>query len=118
MRADAAALRSHRQRFLPFVFPNFAAVASYRIARTLRTRGHRVAPRLITMMAQAFTGAEIDPAAVIGPGLSLAHTQGIVVGEGVRAGGRLRLCSGVVLGSTNNDRRGWGHPTLGDGVVV
>jgi serine acetyltransferase len=40
----------------------------------------------------------VDPGAQIGPRLSLAHTHGIVVGEGVRAGARLRLYSGVVLG--------------------
>jgi len=118
LRADAAALREHRQRFLPFVFPNYAAVVAYRCARALREHRLGVPARFVTMMAQAATGAEIGPGARIGAGLSLAHTHGIVVGEGVQAGVRLRLYSGVVLGSTNNERRGWGHPTLGDDVVV
>jgi len=118
LRADAVALREHRQRFLPFVFPNYAAVAAYRCARALRDHGLGMPARFITMIAQAVTGAEIDPGARIGAGLSLGHTHGIVVGEGVRAGTGLRLYSGVVLGSTSNERRGWGHPTLGDDVVV
>lgn len=118
LQADAVALREHRHRFLPFFFPNYAAVAAYRFARALRDRRLGVPARFITMVAQALTGAEIDPGARIGPGLSLAHTHGIVVGEGVRAGERLRLYSGVVLGSTSNERRGWGHPTLGDDVVI
>ncbi len=118
LRADAVALRAHRQRFLPFVFPNYAAVVAYRCARWLRDHRLRIPARCVTMIAQAATGAEIDPGARIGAGLSLAHTHGIVVGEGVRAGVRLRLYSGVVLGSTNSDRRGWGHPTLGDDVIV
>lgn len=118
LRADAVALRDHRHRFLPFVFPNFAAVAAYRFARALREHRLAVPARFVTMVSQALTGAEIDPGARIGPGLSLAHTHGIVVGEGVEAGSGLRLYSGVVLGSTNNERRGWGHPTLGDDVVI
>ncbi|MDP9225096.1 MAG: serine O-acetyltransferase [Actinomycetota bacterium] len=118
LRADAVALREHRHRFLPFVFPNYAAVVAYRFARSLRDHRLGIAARLVTMIAQSVTGAEIDPGARIGAGLSLAHTHGIVVGEGVQAGVRLRLYSGVVLGSTSNERRGWGHPTLGDDVVV
>lgn len=118
LRADARALRAHRQRFWPVVFPNFAAVALYRIAHRLRRAGMGMPARGLTMLAQAATGAELDPAAEIGPGLSLAHTHGIVVGEGVRAGVRLRLYGGVVLGSTSNERRGWGHPTIGDDVIV
>jgi serine acetyltransferase len=50
--------------------------------------------------------------------LPLAHLDGIVIGESVRAGARLRLYSGVVLGSTNSRRRGGGRPTLGEDVVV
>jgi serine O-acetyltransferase len=100
------------------VFPNFAALVAYRCARTLREHRLGVPAQFVTMMAQAATAAEIDPGARIGAGLSLAHTHGIVVGEGVQAGVRLRLYSGVVLGSTNDERRGWGHPTLGDDVVV
>jgi serine O-acetyltransferase len=118
LRADAHALREHRHRFLPFVFPNYAAVAAYRCARALRDHRLRIPARCLTIAVQVVTGAEIDPGAEIGAGFSLAHTHGIVVGEGVRAGIGLRLYSGVVLGSTSNDRRGWGHPTLGDDVVV
>ncbi len=118
LRSDAEALRFHRQRFWPFVFPNYFAVAVYRLAHALRCRRLGIPARLISMAAQTLTGAEIDPGARIGPGLSLAHTHGIVVGEGVRAGARLRLYGGAVLGSTSNERRGHGHPALGHDVTV
>jgi serine O-acetyltransferase len=63
----------------------------------------------------AFSGAEIQPKASIGPGLVLKHSTGLVVGGDVVAGERLTLHQNVTLG----DRRPFGgQPVLGDDVTV
>jgi serine O-acetyltransferase len=50
---------------------------------------------------------------VVGPGFVIAHTSGVVLGQGTRAGRDLFLHGGVLLGSTPN-----GFPTIGDDVTV
>jgi serine O-acetyltransferase len=60
-------------------------------------------------------GAEIHPAADIGPGLAIIHSVGIVVGHEVVAGQNLVLYQGVTLGHTG---RGPGQPRIGDNVRI
>ncbi|MBV8463349.1 MAG: serine acetyltransferase [Acidimicrobiales bacterium] len=60
-------------------------------------------------------GAEIHPAAEIGPGFALIHTVGVVVGHEVVAGRNLVLYHGVTLGHTGT---GLGQPRLGDDVRI
>lgn len=63
----------------------------------------------------AASGAELKPTAEIGPGVLLAHTTGLVVGNDVVAGARLRLHQNVTLG----DKHPFGgQPRLGDDVTV
>ena len=60
-------------------------------------------------------GAEIHPAAQLGPGFAIIHTVGIVVGHEVVAGKNLVLYQGVTLGHTGT---GEGQPTIGDNVRI
>ena len=60
-------------------------------------------------------GAEIHPAADLGPGFALIHTVGVVVGHEVVAGRNLVLYHGVTLGHTGT---GDGQPRIGDDVRV
>ncbi len=60
-------------------------------------------------------GAEIHPAARLGPGFAMIHTVGIVVGHEVVAGRNLVLYHGVTLGHTGT---GPGQPRIGDDVRV
>ncbi|MEA2283036.1 MAG: serine O-acetyltransferase [Solirubrobacteraceae bacterium] len=113
LRADAAATRVRRGRFGPFVYPDYVATAAYRLARFVRVRGAVATARAISVIAHGLTGAELDPIAVVGPGFVIAHTHGVVLGQGVRAGRDLYLHGGAVLGSTSA-----GFPTLGDDVTV
>lgn len=78
---------------------------------------HRLRPAALWLQACSIraAGAEIHPAAVIGPGLSLVHSVGIVIGHEVTAGRDLVLHHGVTLGHTG---RGPGQPTLGDKVRI
>ena len=69
----------------------------------------------LSLRALRACGAELHPRAVIGPGLNLAHTTGIVVGHEVQAGRDLVLYQGVTLG---HGREGAGQPRLGDGVRI
>jgi len=63
----------------------------------------------------AFSGAELQPRASIGPGLVLKHSTGLVVGGDVVAGERLTLHQNVTLG----DRHPFGgQPVVGDDVTV
>lgn len=67
-----------------------ASVVAYRCARALRQRRLGVPARFVTMMAQAATGADIDPGARIGAKLSLAYPRHR---RGGRSSGRRPLAS-------------------------
>ena len=116
LRADWAAIKRASRNPLTYVFPQFFAVAAYRVSHQLWRRGRLRLGRVSMLIAQVLTGAEISGAATIGPGLRLTHTGGIVVGTGVVAGADLILFSGVLLGNYGPNRAG--QPTLGDGVKV
>jgi serine O-acetyltransferase len=60
-------------------------------------------------------GAEIHPAAELGPGFALIHTVGVVVGHEVVSGRNLVLYHGVTLGHTGT---GQGQPQVGDDVRI
>jgi serine O-acetyltransferase len=78
---------------------------------------HRLRPLALWLQNRTirFSGAELHPAADIGPGLLLVHTVGIVFGHEVVAGENLVVYQGVTLGHTG---RGEGQPKIGDGVRI
>lgn len=118
-RGDVAAVRSANGSVGRWVVPNLLAVGLYRLSQAARLHlpAGNYFGRLICWIGQVLTGAEIDPKAEIGPGLYLSHTGGIVVGEHVRAGSRLKLYGGVVLGS-RPDRGDNAYPMIGDDVTI
>ena len=122
VKADVAMIRKHKGRVLPHVFPSLFAVTCFRLSSGLRQCRLTAPARLVCSVAQTLTGAEIDPAAQIGPGLMIEHTHGVVIGPGVRAGSGLRLFGGALLGasfnSSNSKHPKHGFPTLGDDVHV
>jgi serine O-acetyltransferase len=66
-------------------------------------------------------GTEIHPAAKIGPGLCLVHSQKVLIGEGVTIGSNVRISHGVSIGGDTGrggpqEMAGW--PTVGDGVTI
>jgi serine O-acetyltransferase len=76
---------------------------------------------LLRSVAIVWGGTEIHPAAQIGPGLCLNHSQMVLIGEGVVIGSHARISHGVSIGGdpgrgTNQALAGW--PVLGDGVTV
>jgi serine O-acetyltransferase len=62
----------------------------------------------------AVSGADIDPAAQLGPGLALPHPNGVVIHADAVVGANCMLMQQVTLGQLAAD----GAPRLGDGVYV
>jgi serine O-acetyltransferase len=114
--AEGERLSGLRVALRLLVHARWRAVVAFRLAQqcmrlgVVRPLGLWLADRVL-----AFSGAELKPACVIGPGLVLKHTTGLVVGAEVVAGARLTLHQNVTLG----DRYPFGgQPTLGDDVTV
>lgn len=100
---------------------NRQAVVLIRLIQHCHTYGHRrLQHRLARKLRREF-GCFVQPGAEIGPGLSLPHPQGIVIGHGVRIGARCTIFHQVTLGGA---RIGEGvedkgsYPVVGDHVVL
>ncbi len=97
------------------LYPRLGAVITYRAASWCWH--HRLRPLALWLEASAIrsSGAEIHPAARLGPGFALLHTVGVVIGHEVVAGSSLAVYQGVTLGHTG---KGEGQPRIGDGVRI
>jgi serine O-acetyltransferase len=97
--------------------PGFAVITWWRLAKWLRFNsrwGHAIAWLIVRSLARR--GCYISLLAEIGPGLTLPHPTGIVVGEGSHVGCSVTLYHNVTLG-----RHAWNEPAcprIGDGVVI
>lgn len=97
------------------------AVVLFRISQYLWSK--KIVWRLALIIKRAneiFTGFECHIEATIDAGLFLAHTQNIVVGEGVKIGKQVTLYNGVTLGSAgvgSISKKGR-YPQLLDRAVV
>jgi serine O-acetyltransferase len=99
---------------LPF-YPSLGAVVAYRAASWCWH--HRLPPLALWLKAHAIrsAGAEIHPAAALGPGFAIIHSVGIVIGREVVAGANLVVYQGVTLGHTGTVE---GQPRIGDNVRI
>ncbi len=100
-----------------FAYPGVHAVWGHRISHWLWQRGARLAARTFAELTRIFTGVEIHPGALLGPGLFIDHATGVVIGETAEVGEDVTLYHGVTLGGTGRET-GKRHPTIGDRVVV
>ncbi len=98
----------------PF-YPSVRAVFWIRTGMWLWRHHLRLPAHWCKARAVRASGAEIHPGCSIGPGLSLVHTVGIVVGKKVRAGRDLVLHQGVTLGYGSDYVL---QPQLGDEVRI
>lgn len=76
---------------------------------------------LLRTMAIVWGGTEIHPAAEIGPGFCITHSQMVLIGQGVRIGSHVRISHGVSIGGdpgrgASETLAGW--PVIGDGVSI
>lgn len=98
--------------------PGFSVATRYRWARKWRHGGRL--KRFLGLLAwlsntRAF-GCYIAPGAQIGPGLTLPHPVGVVIGEGSVIGEDVTIYQNVTLGRRSaHDPR---YPCVEDGVVV
>jgi len=101
------------------VSSNVRVVVVYRIGHALTKRKWGV-PLALLLREYGIrsSGAEINPFAVIGPGLYLAHSVGVGIGAYVRIGANCRLHLGTVLGP-QRDETGPPQPVIvGDDVLL
>ena len=102
--------------------PGPQAVALYRASHWLWTRRLEVPAELVWRVNYFLTGADIHPGAVIGGGLRMTHSAGVVIGSGVVIGDDVTLLHGVTMGGSG---RGWfdgvfedGYPVVGDRTEI
>jgi len=100
-----------------FAYPGVHAIWGHRISHWLWNRGARLAARTFAEITRIFTGVDIHPGAVLGPGLFIDHATGVVIGETAEVGEDVTLYHGVTLGGSGADT-GKRHPTIGDRVIV
>jgi serine O-acetyltransferase len=102
--------------------PQVHAVVLYRVASAIAHTPLRPVALLLRSIGLVWSGAEIHPDARFGPGLALVHSNGVVIGGGVRGGVDCRINPGVVLGEPgrgSKDGRGDDNfPVLGDHVTL
>jgi serine O-acetyltransferase len=99
------------------MWPGVHALLTHRVAHALQEVGMPIVPRALSMVARAWTGIEIHPAAKIGRAFFVDHGAGVVVGETAEIGRDVTLYQGVTLGGTGF-ATGKRHPTLEDNVTV
>jgi serine O-acetyltransferase len=95
------------------LFPRLQAVLLFRLSHALLQA--RLSPLAYWLQAVALciAGAEIHPAASIGPGFCLVHSNGVVIGDRARIGAHFICFHGVTVGDSG---KGDGQPTIGDWV--
>ena len=97
------------------LYPRLGAVLSYRATSWCWSHGLRPLALFLQASSIRASGAEIHPAARLGPGFAIIHTVGIVVGHDVVAGHHLVLYQGVTLGHAGT---GEGQPRIGNNVRI
>ncbi len=97
--------------------PGVHAIWTHRVAHAVWGAGWHLLARWISHVGRFFTGVEIHPAAVLGPGLFIDHGMGVVIGETAEVGENVNILQGVTLGGTSVKREKR-HPTIGDNVSI
>ena len=99
------------------LYSGLHAVAAYRVAHALDTKGHKFTARAISQAAKFVTDIEIHPSAKIGKNLFIDHGAGVVIGETAEIGDNCTIYQGVTLGGTGK-HVGKRHPTIGNNVMI
>lgn len=125
MRADLRGMVIHRgQPFWRYglevalktlLYPRIRCVLLFRLSQGAWR--WRLSPLAYFLMGRGLriAGAEIHPAAQIGPGFCLVHSSGVVIGDRVRIGAHFICFQGVTVGDSG---RGDGQPRLGNWVCA
>lgn len=98
--------------------PGFLAVFLYRLSSAVygkRLLG-RIFSKAIWRLNVLLTGCHISAKCRIGPGLSLPHPVGIVIGDEVSIGNSVTIFQSVTIGTSKPGKLD--YPAVGDGVVI
>lgn len=109
-------LRLFKVAFSVLAVPRIRALVSLRIGQAMYHTGLRPLATYVQGRILGSSGADLSCGAVIGPGFCLPHTAGVVIGDNVVAGARLRVYQGVTLGDRGVGEEG--QPTIGDDVTI
>lgn len=108
-----------------FCYPGLIAVTVYRIAHQLHYQNISLMPRIMSEYVHELTGIDIHPGAHIGESFFIDHGVGVVIGETVHIGNRVRIYQGVTLGALSLPKdavellRGKKrHPTIEDDAII
>ena len=95
------------------------SVLTYRLAKALHDTGRRRLGRILFRRLQSKFGIYISPKAEIGTGLRFPHPNGIVIGEGVKAGRDLTIYQQVTIGGARKgDAQANRYPTIGHSCIL
>ncbi|MDI6688890.1 MAG: serine O-acetyltransferase [Actinomycetota bacterium] len=125
IRGDIQFLKGEKPSFgkilqLLFCRAGVQALILYRFYHLLYKKRIPLLPDLLSRLNLFLNGADIDPAAEIGPGCRIYHTSGVVIGRGVKIGKDVWISQGVTLGGSGKGvvmpgiPDGW--PKIGGGV--
>ena len=97
------------------LFPRIQSVLLFRLSQACHRA--RLAPLAYWLQGVGLrrSGAEIHPAAQIGPGFCLVHSGGVVIGDRAQIGAHFICFQNVTVGDSG---KGDGQPTLGDWVTA
>lgn len=95
--------------------PGMWTVAIWRLSNAAHERGLRPLSRLGYIANMVLFSAELQPGAVVGPGVVMPHPPGVGIASGVVMGERCRIMGLVRIGGSGRSE-GDGMPALGDGV--
>lgn len=98
-------------------FKGFHALQTHRFAHELWNSGRKDFAHYLQSQSSRVFSVDIHPAAVIGRGIMLDHSTGIVIGETATVGDDASILHGVTLGGSGKvagDR----HPKIGRCVMI
>lgn len=107
-------------------YPGIQAVLTYRLAHSLYVLGAPLVARILAEIAHSSTAIDIHPGATIGHSFFIDHGSGVVIGETVVIGRRVRVYQAVTLGALSFPSEEDGslikgmprHPIVEDDVVI
>ncbi len=98
----------------------FRAVMLYRIGRFFLNRNYKILSQIVERLIHHFCFCEISIKADIGPGFTIYHPFGLVVGSEVKAGKNFNIRLDSTFGGRDGRTRedGTSKPIIGDNVIV
>ncbi|HEY3329598.1 MAG TPA: hypothetical protein VGK19_06215 [Capsulimonadaceae bacterium] len=97
------------------LYPRIRAVLLFRIANAFYKRRLGILAYAIQAHILKISGAELHPAANIGPGFCLVHSNGVVIGDRATIGAHFICMHQVTVGDSG---KGGGQPTIGEWVTA